>query len=563
MPTANEELLDATVRHQIVVLRFSDRMAADAAKLLEASDRELVAMLQTELTEFAEARLNAMLIEVRRLRAAAIQAVDADVHPDLDGLSQVEATWEVGAMGAAIPVELTLNTVSPATLRAVVVSPINGIPLQGWWDRLAASDAQRIEQQLRLGILQGETTDQIVRRIRGTKAAGYSDGVLAITKRDAETVVRTAANHVSTGARQATWDANADIISGVRWVATLDGRTSAVCRSRDGEVYPIDKGPRPPAHPNCRSTVVPVLAGTEIVGDRPTVRDGRTRRKRELDFAQEVRDDVGPKEWSRMSASERRAKVKAKRDAWADDNIGSTPSNVTYQDWIKRQPAKFQDEVLGPTRARLFREGGVPLDKFVDASGKQYNLDQLRTRLDDDARELLDRLRGVSDQSLSAIVRQYKAPPAGTEEQFDFMIEGKTSMNRKEFRMRNIMEISPYEDTLTLEKFKQQVADLSKLEPSYETLPISTLATIQRETAVADVRKLFISDFDWNKFKAKGVADDKTGLNHLATGLPVVVIDPVTKTPILLNGNHRAAMLALRGAVGMPVQVYRPNKLRL
>ena len=89
MATANEELLDATVRHQIVVLRFSDRMATDAARLLEASDRELVAMLQTELTEFAEARLNAMLIEVRRLRAAAIQAVDADVRPDLDGLSQV------------------------------------------------------------------------------------------------------------------------------------------------------------------------------------------------------------------------------------------------------------------------------------------------------------------------------------------------------------------------------------------------------------------------------------------------------------------------------------------
>lgn len=393
MPTANEELLDATVRHQINLLRFSDRMAADAVKLLDASDRELVALLQTELTEVAEARLNAMLIEIRRLRAAAILAVDAEARPDLQGLAPVEATWEAGAMGAAIPVELALATPSPAALRAVVAGPINGIPLQGWWERLAAADAQRIEQQLRLGILQGETNDQIVRRIRGTRAAGYSDGVLAITRRDAETVVRTAANHVSTGARQATWDANADIISGVRWVATLDGRTSAVCRSRDGEVYPIDKGPRPPAHPNCRSTVVPVLAGEEIVGDRPTVRDARTRRKRELDFSQEARDEAGAKEWSRMSAADRRAKVKARRDAWADENIGTTPSNVTYPDWLKRQPAKFQDEVLGPTRGRLFREG-LQLDKFVDASGKQYNLDQLRGRLDEDMRELLDRLQG-------------------------------------------------------------------------------------------------------------------------------------------------------------------------
>lgn len=393
MATANEELLDATVRHQIMLLRFSSREAAQAVEILEQSDRALVAMLQEQLTETAQTRLEQLLIEVRRLRAAAIAAADAATRPDLQELSQIEANWEVAAMTAATPVQVAFNTVSPAVLRAVVASPVNGIPLQGWWDRLAAADAQRIEQKLRLGILQGDTTDQIVRSIRGTRAAGYSDGVLAITKRDAETVVRTAANHVSTGARQATWEANADVISGVRWVATLDGRTSPVCRSRDGEVYPIDKGPRPPAHPNCRSTVVPVLAGEEIVGDRPTVRDSRTRRMRERDFSAEARDEVGAREWSKMSAGDRRALVRAKREAWADENIGSTPSNVTYQDWLKRQPAKFQDDVLGATRGRLFRDG-LTLDKFVDASGRQYSLDQLRGRLDEDMRDLLDRLQG-------------------------------------------------------------------------------------------------------------------------------------------------------------------------
>ncbi len=393
MATANEEILDATIRHQITVLRFSDRMADDATKLLEASDKELVALLQTELTEVARVRLDALLIEIRRMRYAAISAVNADMQPDLQGLAPIESTWEIGAMSAAVPVEIAFNTVSPAVLRAVVASPVNGIPLQGWWDRLAATDAFRIEQELRLGIIAGENTDQIVRRIRGTKAAKYTDGVLAITRRDAETVVRTAANHVSTGARQATWNANADIIRGIRWVSTLDGRTTSVCQSRDGEVYPIDKGPRPPAHPNCRSTVAPVLAGEEIIGDRATVTDTRTRKKRELDFSAEVREEVGDKEWSRMSANARREKVKAKREAWANENIGHTPSNTTYQEWLKRQPVKFQDEVLGPTRGALFRDG-LQLDKFVDTSGKKYNLDQLRDRLDSDMKEHLDRLTG-------------------------------------------------------------------------------------------------------------------------------------------------------------------------
>lgn len=392
MATANETLLDATVRHQIQLLRFSSRMAVDAIKLLEASDREIVALLAAETTELTGIRLEAMLTEIRRLRRAVIDSVDLGVRPDLDGLGAVEAAWETSAMSTAVPIiGVAFNTVAPAQLRAAVATPINGLELKSWWDRLAVADSQRIEQQLRLGLVQGETNAQIVKRIRGTRAMNYTDGVLAITKRDAETVVRTAANHVSTAARQSVWEANADIIQGIRWVATLDGRTSSSCRARDGEVYPINKGPRPPGHPNCRSTVVPVLAGEQLVGDRATVRDTRTRRQQEIDFRADAQAKAGSN-WANMTAKERNAAVRNEREAWAQENIGQAPSNLTYQTWLKRQPASFQDEVLGPTRGRLFRDG-LELDKFVDSSGKQFNLDQLRTTLDSDQKELLDRLR--------------------------------------------------------------------------------------------------------------------------------------------------------------------------
>lgn len=392
MATANETLLDATVRHQIQLLRFSSRMAVDAIKLLEASDREIVTLLAAETTELTGIRLEAMLTEIRRLRRAVIDSVDLGVRPDLDGLGAVEAAWETSAMSTAVPIiGVAFNTVAPAQLRAAVATPINGLELKSWWDRLAVADSQRIEQQLRLGLVQGETNAQIVKRIRGTRAMNYTDGVLAITKRDAETVVRTAANHVSTAARQSVWEANADIIQGIRWVATLDGRTSSSCRARDGEVYPINKGPRPPGHPNCRSTVVPVLAGEQLVGDRATVRDTRTRRQQEIDFRADAQAKAGSN-WANMTAKERNAAVRNEREAWAQENIGQAPSNLTYQTWLKRQPASFQDEVLGPTRGRLFRDG-LELDKFVDSSGKQFNLDQLRTTLDSDQKELLDRLR--------------------------------------------------------------------------------------------------------------------------------------------------------------------------
>lgn len=390
--SANEVLLSATIRHQIRLLRFSSHEAATAIQLLQASEREIIAMLQDMPTDAAEARLNAILRDIRLTRAAAIQAVGGQLSQDLPELASSEATWELQALKTSIPLEVSFSMVAPATLRAVSRSPINGIPLEGWLNQLAARDVQRIEQQLRLGILAGETNADIVTRIRGTRAANYSDGVLAVTRRDAETLVRTAVNQVSTDARQATWEANSDIIEGVRWVATLDGRTSPVCRSRDGVVYPLDKGPRPPAHPNCRSTIVPVLAGEQIVGNRAAVTDTRTRRRQEIDFRAQAKEQAGER-WAKMSAKERNAAVRDTREAWATANISRVSSELTYQGWLKDQSAKFQDDVLGPTRGRLFREG-LPLDRFVDASGKQYNLDQLRTHLDADMRELLDKLRG-------------------------------------------------------------------------------------------------------------------------------------------------------------------------
>ncbi|UTC27957.1 hypothetical protein [Stenotrophomonas phage A1432] len=395
---ANEEILDATVRHQIKLLRFSQGQANKAASLLAQSDDELVALLKTELTDTSAARINALLKEVRRMRAAVAQEIQGQIQGDMNELAPTEAEWESSMIQGATPMVLSFNQVPATVLKAVAGSPINGIPLEGWLGKMAANDVSRIEQQVRLGVLQGETIDQMVGRIRGTKAAGYKDGVLETTRREAEMIARTATNHVSTGARQATWDANADIIKGVRWVATLDGRTSPVCQSRDGEIYPLDKGPRPPAHPNCRSTVAPVLYGEEIVGDRPTITDSRTRRQREIDFRAEAKEAAGDK-WKSMSVPERNAAIKARREAWADANIGQTPSSTNYQSWLKGQSKEFQDEVLGKGKAQLFRDG-LPLEKFVDEKGKPYSLAELKAELEGDKLNVIQPGVGLKAKSL-------------------------------------------------------------------------------------------------------------------------------------------------------------------
>lgn len=395
---ANQEVLDATVRHQMRILRFSDGEAQASAALLAESDAELVALLQSGLTEVSEKRIRSLLADVRRMRAAVAERIGERLQGNMDDLAGSESDWESSMIQGAAPVALDLNGVAPSVLKAVSGSPINGIPLQGWLGKMATNDVARIEQQVRLGALAGETVDQMVSRIRGTKANAFKDGVLQTTRREAEMIARTAVNHVSTAARQATWEANADIIKGVRWVATLDGRTSPVCQSRDGHVYPIDSGPRPPAHPNCRSTVAPVLDGETIVGERPTVTDTRTRRAREVDFRKEAQAKAGAK-WKDMSAAERNAAVKARRDVWADENIGQAPSTTNYQDWLRGQSKEFQDEVLGAGKAKLFRDG-MPLEKFVDETGRPYSLQQLQAELAGDKLNVIQPGVGLKAKAL-------------------------------------------------------------------------------------------------------------------------------------------------------------------
>jgi len=111
-------------------------------------------------------------------------------------------------------------------------------------------------------------------------------------------------------------------IQKVQWASVLDHRTTLICQARDGTIYDKNKGPRPPAHVGCRSTIIPITRTNEAA-----------MRERE-----------------------------------------------NYQQWLGRQSAKTQDDILGPSRGKLYRDGGYSVDRFVDKSGQEYTLDELRAK---------------------------------------------------------------------------------------------------------------------------------------------------------------------------------------
>lgn len=386
MPTANEVLQDATLRHAIDVQRFSRGETKRVLSLLEAADKELVATLRTRLAtlpvpvDFRSSRLLAILADMRRARGVIMARLEGELSRGLPAFADVEATAEKGLLEFAVPIEYQFAGVSLEQLRtAVTTQPFHGKNLGAWWQRLATADQDRVQDAIQLGYSQGESVPAIVRRVAGTRARRYTDGALSISRRNAEAVVRTAINHTSNVARSAIWEANSDVIAGLMWTSTLDGRTTLICMSRDGKVAPVgDKplppeaiplsppGARPPAHPNCRSIMTAYFDGAGLIGDRPFVRTTKRRGAREVDF--------------RTMAKEQGRSVSAVRRDWTAKNVGTLPAKTTYEKFLRRQPAAFQDDVLGGKKGALFRRGGLKIENFVSRTGDVYTLEQLAAR---------------------------------------------------------------------------------------------------------------------------------------------------------------------------------------
>ena len=327
------DFIHQAIRQQVLL----ERVKAGENKRLDAFLREQDARLReiltrTSLTAIQRDRVEILLREVR----AALEALHADYSRALalrlDDLAETVADIETRTLAAALEGVTIATPPTAATLRAAITAaPLSvrgaggGLLLEAFLAGWTSASIERVEGVIRRGYFEGRTTEQIVRDVRGTKAANYHDGILEVNRRNARTVVHTAVQHVATTARVQAMRANADIIDRYRWVSTLDSRTSEQCMALDGQAFPLGEGPMPPAHPNCRSTIVPV-----------------TKTFRELGI-----DLPEPPEGTRASVD------------------GQVPASLTYFEWLKTQPAAFVEEALGPTRAGVFLNGGISADEFA------------------------------------------------------------------------------------------------------------------------------------------------------------------------------------------------------
>lgn len=384
--TSNEQILDRYIRHQTYLIRYAGGLRNQVLPLLADTEKDLHdAIMQWVAKADGNRRLTGSSGRqwqsdfekaIRDIRSPAWLEITNEIQAQLTALATNEANSAAVIIESSIPAALSLDLPPVQQLNSIVNSqPFQGRTLRGWMEATERADVQKLLNYTKVGITQGRTPTEVARGIIGSRSASYTDGVARKAFRDTESVILTLTNGVQNEAKQALYESNADIITQELFVATLDARTTIICASEDGKTYKRGTGPVPPLHFRCRSLRVPYINPNNL---RNRGFDSSTEKELLQEYSQKANIS------RTTSRSDLPRGHKSKFDDFArrrrGELVGQVPARVTYNEWLKDQTKDFQDQVLGKTRAEMFRNGDVTLDKFVARDNDVLTLDELRKK---------------------------------------------------------------------------------------------------------------------------------------------------------------------------------------
>ncbi len=241
----------------------------------------------------------------------------------------------------------------------------NGQTVEKAFRGIADSQKDALTRHIRQGVFSGESTADIARRMVGKlefgqKALSSRQKALAggeltiVANHQIRTIVRTSVNQVQNQASQAVYAANSKVAPKYEYVATLDSKTSPICKRLDGRKFEYNKGPTPPQHFNCRSTTVPVVDYAGL--------------KKQKGF-----EDLTPPP---------KGKVVTRPTG---EGGGRVPQDTQYGDWLLGQDKKLKVKTLGnEQKVRYFERlakkegsGQKAIRKMVREDGSERSLKDL------------------------------------------------------------------------------------------------------------------------------------------------------------------------------------------
>jgi|GEM_PF-3452280 len=336
---------------QPLIAELFDDLAAQIAKLDPTAPAR---------QRYRRERLETLLGEVESMAGQSFKEIRSTLEQRLARVGVQQAEWaetQLQRSIGSVAVDIRSGRVGQNLMRSILrENPFEGETLKGWVDTQKEAVVRNVHRQLRIGMAENESIDDMVRRIRGrhtgrfrtvtltdgtTRRQGiFSGGILQTTTRQTEAIVRTGVNFIANRGHLATYQENADILAGMEITATLDSRTSKICMALDGKIVAVedpDAKMIPPFHYNCRTILTPIV------------------------------------DWEGLGVEPPDEGMRASQD-------GPVPASQKYEDWLKRQSPAVQNDVLGRYTADIFREGKMSLRDLIRSDHSVVSVAELRAK---------------------------------------------------------------------------------------------------------------------------------------------------------------------------------------
>jgi len=234
--------------------------------------REQFTKFLRKLPDKVRKRVEEILQSCNEVNEAVIEQVKKTVEQEMQSQAVVDEInrytwlfWQRGADFASRQLKrYGIEIVIPPSLSVLDEEAVNQLVnlqldlIKG----LSEETKKRLAFQLRNGLLKGESIRELTKRVRE---------VTEKTKYEAERIARTEATRVFNKAAEDRYKKVG--IKKYRIVEASDERTCRTCMLYHNKIFRFDdpSAPRPPLHPNCRGTIVPVVV--EDANVKKSVRD--------------------------------------------------------------------------------------------------------------------------------------------------------------------------------------------------------------------------------------------------------------------------------------------------
>ncbi|MDU2591702.1 MAG: minor capsid protein [Paeniclostridium sordellii] len=269
---------------------------------------------------------------------------------------------------------LRFDIPSPNIIKELLNNPWSGKNYSEKVWNLTSNFNYKLDSIITSGLIRGEHPNLIARNLKeATLGKRDKDGNLRGGKLyDCKRLVRTEAAFIAEQATKKSYDSNN--IKEYEYLATLDLRTSAICRELDGKVFKVKDAVTglnyPPMHCFCRSTTIPKIRWDEEestpykrISRNPTT--GKNIYIDDIDYSDWKDEQYSKYGENKITAEEKKIRNKAsdrKQQARYIKELG----NIIPKDFAKFQELKYNNKELWNKISYNYKLNTV------------YNLDRLK-----------------------------------------------------------------------------------------------------------------------------------------------------------------------------------------